>query len=92
METTRIQTVLRLPPELMERVRRNARKEKKSFNSYVERILEQATGPVFPVLPTDYEISEEIRKLGCLTAPEPSAEALAADPRLAWLWEKYGRD
>lgn len=38
METARIQTVLRLPQELMERLRRNARKENISFNSYVERI------------------------------------------------------
>ena len=40
METARLQTVLRLPPELMERVKRVARKEKRSFNSYVEHILE----------------------------------------------------
>ena len=61
METARIQTVLRLPPELMERVKRSARKEKCSFNSYVERILDRAVGPVFPTLPPEFQVSKEIR-------------------------------
>lgn len=92
METTRIQTVLRLPPELMERVKRSARKEKSSFNSYVERILNQATGPVFPVLPSDFEVSGEVRDLRRMKLEVPTAEQLEADPKLAYLWEKYGRD
>ena len=90
METTRIQTVLRLPPELMERVKRSARKEKCSFNSYVERILDQATGQDFPTLPPDFKLSDDIRALGRFEWKAPTAEELEADPKLAYLWEKYG--
>ena len=91
METTRIQTVLRLSPELMERVKRNARKEKKSFNSYVEQVLDRATEMKFPSLPPDFELSAEIRDLMQFQLEEPTAEQLEADPKLAYLWEKYGR-
>lgn len=92
METTRIQTVLRLPPELMERVKRSARKEKSSFNSYVERVLEQATASAsaFPTLPRGFKISDEVRSMGKFKLGTPTAEALEADPKLAYLWEKYG--
>ena len=92
METTRIQTVLRLPPELMARVKRSARKEKCSFNSYVERILDQATGPEYPTLPPDFKVPYEIRKLRRFECKAPSTEALEEDPKLAYLWEKYGND
>ena len=93
METTRIQTVLRLSPELMERVKRSARKEKSSFNSYVERVLDQATAEasVFPTLPPEFKISDEIRDLGKFELVTPAAKDLEADPKLAYLWEKYGR-
>lgn len=90
METTRIQTVLRLSPELMARVKRSARKENCSFNSYVERILDQATGQEFPILPPDFELSDDIRALGRFECKAPTAQVLEADPKLAYLWEKYG--
>lgn len=90
METQRIQTVLRLPQELMARVKRNARKQKRSFNSYVEHVLEQATGPDFPVLPQQYEVSDEIHDLRRIACKKPTAQELADDPKLAYLWEKYG--
>lgn len=93
METTRTQTVLRLPPELMERVKRSARKEKSSFNSYVERVLDQATATAsaFPTLPPDFKVSEEICDLGKFNLAMPTAKELEADPKLAYLWEKYGK-
>lgn len=91
METTRIQTVLRLSPELMARVKRKARRQNKSFNSYVEEILDRETALEVPVLPPDFEVSEEIRSLGCCKLVAPSEEDLANDPKLAYLWEKYGR-
>lgn len=91
METTRIQTVLRLPPELMDRVKRSARKQKCSFNSYVERVLDQVTNPVLPVLPHDLTLSDEIANLRRFTCVEqPSSGMLEADPKLACLWNKYG--
>lgn len=90
METTRVQTVLRLSPELMARVKRRARRQNKSFNSYVEEILDRETALEFPVLPPDFEISEEIRNMACCKLTAPSEEELANDPKLAYLWEKYG--
>ena len=91
METTRVQTVLRLPPELMERVKRSARKEKSSFNSYVEHTLDKNTDLIFPKLkPEDFIISDEIKSLaGSSTFVRPSQEELDADPRLAYLIEKF---
>ena len=76
----------------MERVRRSARKENSSFNSFVERILDQATADAsaFPTLPKDFKISDEIRNLGMFKLGTPTAEALETDPKLAYLWEKYG--
>ena len=91
METPRIQTVLRLEPELMEMVRRRARKEKKSFNSYVEQLLERETMLHFPILPDDFTISEEILGLGQFRLEKPTDEELASDPKLAYLWGKYGK-
>lgn len=91
METTRVQTVLRLSPELMARVKREARRQNKSFNSYVEEILDRETATAFPVLPPDYEVSDEIRNLAFCKLAAPSEEELAGDPKLAYLWEKYGR-
>lgn len=75
METTRIQTVLRLPPELM------------------ERVLDQATAEstAFPALPPGFRITDEIRDLGQFELTTPAAEDLEADPKLSYLWEKYGR-
>ncbi|MBP5302296.1 MAG: toxin-antitoxin system HicB family antitoxin [Bacteroidales bacterium] len=92
MESVRIQTVLRLSPELMERVKRNARKQKCSFNSYVEQVLDQATEQSFPSLPEDFKVSEEVLGLCMMKSSKPSSEALAADPKLAYLWTKYGKE
>ena len=87
---TRLSTVIRLRPDLMDRVKRQAKKSGKSFNSYVEQVLDRETGLQFPKLPKDFKISEEILNMsGCCR--EPDAEALKKDPKLAYLWEKYGR-
>lgn len=92
METpARIQTVLRLPTELYQRVKRNAKKEHRSFNSYVEHILDKETEIVIPKLGPDFEISDEIKRLsGTVHFRRPSKEELDADPKLAYLVEKYG--
>lgn len=90
MEMARIQTVLRLSPDLMARVKRSARREQCSFNSYIERVLDRVTTQEFPVLSKDFEVSAEIRNMQCASMSAPAAEQLAADPKLAYLWEKYG--
>ena len=80
--TTRIQTAFRLRPELLERIKYHAAREKKSVNSYVEEILERETRPVIPKFPPNFEVSEEIKAMNqCLQLP--SKEEIEADPKLA---------
>ena len=88
---SRIQTILRLDPELMDRVKRRARKEKVSFNRYVEQLLERESRPSFPTLPPDFKVSEEIAGLALFDCGVPDAGEMASDPKLAYLWEKYGK-
>lgn len=91
METTaRTQTAFRFSNNLLERLKRNARKEHRSLNSYVEQTLEKALGPAFPKLPPDFTVSDEILGLMADTFVRPSPEALASDPKLASLLERYG--
>ena len=86
-----VQTTIRLPQELMSRVKRNAAREHRSFNSYVEQVLDRATELKFPKLPPDYKVSDEIRNLAAsVPFHRPSKEELDADPKLAYLVEKYG--
>ncbi|MBO7644539.1 MAG: Arc family DNA-binding protein [Bacteroidales bacterium] len=88
MET--VQTTIRLPKELVERVKRQARREHRSFNSYVEHTLDKSTELVFPKLkPEDFIISDEIKNLTAKHYQRPSQEELDADPKLAYLVEKY---
>ena len=44
------------------------------------------------ILPPDFAVSEEIRAMRCGALTAPSSEQLAADPKLAYLWEKYGKE
>ena len=85
----RTQTVIRLRPEVMARVKRKARQEGRSFNSYVESILEKSTGIEWPTIPKDFKVSDEILNMRCFRLEKPSKEELEADPKLAYLWEKY---
>ena len=89
--TAKVQTAIRLSPELMERVKRHANREHRSFNSFVESVLDRATEPVFPKIGPDFRISDEIRAFqGSITLPEFTKEQLDADPKLAYLVEKWG--
>ena len=92
METAIIQTTIRLPKELTERIKRQARREHRSFNSFVEHTLERSTEPLFPQLkPEDFVISEEIENLaGSVPSRSFSARELTEDPKLAYLADKYG--
>ena len=86
----RVQTIIRLSPELMGRVKRAARRENRSVNSFIEHTLEKATGLDFPKLPKDFKISEEILSLSCFELPkEPTQEERDRDPKLAYLYDKY---
>ena len=86
----KVQTAIRLTPELMERVKRHAKREHRSFNSFVEYALDRATEPVFPKLGPDFKISDEIRSLRATSFKRPSQEAIDADPKLAYLIKKFG--
>jgi len=86
METqnTRVQTAFRLTPELLARVKREARKEGISVNRFVERTLEKATELVFPKLPPDFKVDEELLQLAkAARIPMPTEEEIKNDPRLA---------
>ena len=91
MDNTTVQTTLRLPKELVERVKRQATREHRSFNSYVEHTLDKSMELVFPKLkPEDFIISDEIMSLaGSIPRVRPTQEELDADPKLAYLVEKY---
>ena len=54
--------------------------------------MEKATAIVLPKLPKDFVVSDEILQMnGCIRWGEPTEEELAEDPKLAYLWEKYGK-
>lgn len=88
METvTRTQTVIRLRPELMERVKYRAKGRNMSVNAYVESVLEEATKAPIPKLPKDFKISPLIEKLSGII-PAPTQEMLESDDRLAYILSK----
>ena len=87
--TNRVQTAFRLPVELLEGLKRQAQREGRSLNSYVEHILEEKVKWELPKLLVDYEISEEIKSMHCVELREPSLEELEADPKLAHIWNKH---
>lgn len=83
-EMTRIQTAFRLPPELLERMKKAAKRNGLSLNAYAENLFERDTRIRLPKLPKDYTVSEDILALRCTGHwVEPTREELEADPRLA---------
>ena len=86
----RTQTLIRLPEELYARVKRRAVQEHRSFNKYVEEILDKATELKYPKLGPDFQISDDIKAIQCSGFTRPSQEVIDSDPKLAYLIEKYG--
>lgn len=85
--SARVQTAFRLDPVLLERLRRQAKLQHKTLNSYVELILIRAVQPELPTIPSDYHISEETKKM-CGFIPQPTKEQLENDPKLAYILGK----
>lgn len=85
----KVQTAFRLPVDLLERLKRQAQREGRSLNNYVEHVLEEEVALVFPTLPKNYVISEEIKSMHCIELNEPAPEELEADSKLAYLWNKH---
>lgn len=83
---SKIQTGIRLEPELCNRLKAKARMEGRSFNNYVEMILSKAVTTQYPKL-SDLKVSEEILSLG-ETLPRYSAKEIEADERLSYLLSK----
>ena len=50
--------------------------------------------PEWPVLPPDFKVSEEIKKMHCISSgwKEPPKEELDKDPRLAHIWGEWNGD
>ena len=84
---TKVQTGLRLDTELYNRLKIKAKQQKRSFNSYVETLLEEAVVVDYPTLGEGFKVSDEILSLGS-TLPHYSEEEIAADERLAYLLSK----
>jgi hypothetical protein len=81
MDTT-IQTGIRISRTLYDRLKRNAKREKRSLNNYITGILESATAPAIPrLVRSEYEPDDELRELGRVIGDIP-AEKIERDPRL----------
>lgn len=83
METTRIQTGLRFRPALIEKLKIKAKRSNKSFNRYVEDLLEKDVADEFPHLNReDFIKDNEFLALG-KTIGEIPQEVIDMDPKLA---------
>ena len=79
-----VQTAFRFSEDLLERIKREAKRRGISLNAYVADVLDRETRVEWPHLPKDYKVSQEILNLRCVTGwKEPTEEELKEDPRLA---------
>lgn len=86
----KVQTVLRISPELMAKVKYKARQVDVSVNAYIEDVLREAVMPRIPKLPKDFEIDPVIKSFsGIIPMRTPTQEELDEDPKFAYLYEKY---
>ena len=88
---TRIQTAFRFTPELLERMKRTAKRRNLSLNRLVAETMDRETRLELPKLPKDFKVSDEILSMHCIHFTEPTPEEMEEDPKLAYLWEKYGK-
>ena len=88
--SSKAQTVLRISPELMARVKFKARQVDVSVNAYIEEVLKEAVMPQIPKLPKGFEIDPVIKSLsGIIPMRTPTQKELDEDPKYAYLYEKY---
>lgn len=86
----KVQTVLRISPELMAHVKFKARQVDVSVNAYIEEVLKEAVMPQVPKLPKGFEIDPVIKSLsGIIPTKTPARKELDGDPKYAYLYEKY---
>ena len=79
--------MLRLPPQLIEQLKHNAKRDNLSLNAYVEMELEMIAKPKIPKLPKDFKVSPLVESLSGII-PAPSKELLESDDRLAYILSK----
>lgn len=100
METGRtVQTAFRFTPELVNRMKQKARREHKSVNAYVERLIEKDLGSGEDKYEALYrelskiklpdKISEEVKALSKYKVVF-TREEVENDPKLEYFVEKYG--
>lgn len=83
METMRIQTGLRFSPALIEKLKNRAKRCNKSFNRYIEDILEKEVADEFPKLNReDFLKNNRFLAFG-KTVREIQREQIDNDPKLA---------
>lgn len=83
----RVQTVIRLRPEVMERVKYRAKSQNISVNAFVENSLVEATKVPIPKLPKDFKIDPLVESLSGIFPPT-TKEMLESDDRLAYILGK----
>lgn len=103
METTRtVQTAFRFTPDLVERLKKRARRERTSVNAYVEKVLEKDLGTDEDRYEALYrEIAKTHIKIDIPNSKKSQSgyarnfgytdEELAQDPKLEYLVNKYGK-
>ena len=85
METERVQTGLRFRPALIAKLKSKAKRTNKSFNRYVEDVLEKEVADELPRLNReDFVKNNRFLALG-KTIPAFTKEQLDSDPKLAYL-------
>ena len=87
MEPTR-QTIIRMSEALYQRIKRNARLEKRSVNNYMVSVLEKGLPEEFPGLdPADFVPDEELIGLG-KTLSGATADAGHLDEKARYILSK----
>lgn len=84
---TRVQTVIRFREDVLNRARYKAKQQNMSLNAYLEHVVEEAVKPQIPKLPKDFKIIPAVERLSGIM-PAPTQEQLAADDRLAYIYNK----
>ena len=83
METRRIQTGLRFRPALIEKLKIKAKRNNKSFNRYVEDLLEKDVATEFPILRRGDFLSGKTYHIQGNKRPVITGEQIDNDPKLA---------
>lgn len=89
MKTTRIiQTGIRMDIALYEKLKRNAKKERRSVNNYIVNVLEKSVEVEIPKLQLkDFQVDGDIQSLG-KTMGAITDEKLNNDPKLKYILSK----